>query len=188
MRRPPVRWGVTTRCAHDPRVGEPKQSLRHRHGRYVGPRWPPPRSRTSPWACVGLASGVLQQGYAVGYLIAAVISRELVPTVNVGWHTLSWTASGISIFGAVLRALLPKSSMFMKLCTAHSCRASSPSLGMHIRPAVASAQAACMSAIRGRNTAQTFLFSPWLRGQPPACPIGEPSTPGRIWGHGRVYR
>ncbi|KAJ7786880.1 hypothetical protein B0H14DRAFT_3506213 [Mycena olivaceomarginata] len=65
----------------------------------------------------GLASGVLQQGYAVGYLIAAVISLELVPTVNVGWRALSWTASGISIFGAALRALLPKSSMFMKLCS-----------------------------------------------------------------------
>ncbi|KAJ7339192.1 MFS general substrate transporter [Mycena albidolilacea] len=62
----------------------------------------------------GLASGVLQQGYAVGYLIAAVISLELVPTVHVGWRALFWTASGISVFGAALRALLPESSMFVK--------------------------------------------------------------------------
>ncbi|KAJ7302291.1 hypothetical protein DFH08DRAFT_905648, partial [Mycena albidolilacea] len=37
--------------------------------------------------------------------------------MNVGWRALYWTASGISIFGSALRALLPKSSMFMKLCS-----------------------------------------------------------------------
>ncbi|KAJ7290386.1 carboxylic acid transporter [Mycena rebaudengoi] len=62
----------------------------------------------------GIASGVLQQGYAVGYLIAAVISLELVPSVSVGWRALFWTASGISVFGAVLRALLPESEVFLK--------------------------------------------------------------------------
>jgi SHS family lactate transporter-like MFS transporter len=62
----------------------------------------------------GLASGVLQQGYAVGYLIAAVISLELVPTVHVGWRSLFWTGSGISLFGACLRALLPESTVFAK--------------------------------------------------------------------------
>jgi hypothetical protein len=67
---------------------------------------------------------------------------------------------------------------------AHSCRASSPSLGMHIRPAVASAQAACMSAIRRCSTAHILPFSPWLWGQPHAGLIGELSTPGRIWGTG----
>ncbi|KAJ7857097.1 hypothetical protein B0H14DRAFT_3864804 [Mycena olivaceomarginata] len=79
-----------------------------------------------PVGLCGLASGVLQQGYAVGYLIAAVISLELVPTVNVGWRALSWTASGISIFGAALCALLPKSSMFMKFCTFFSCKLTFP--------------------------------------------------------------
>ncbi|KAJ7084571.1 MFS general substrate transporter [Mycena belliarum] len=62
----------------------------------------------------GLASGVLQQGYAVGYLIAAVISLQLVPAVSVGWRALFWTGAGISAFGAVLRALLPESAAFEK--------------------------------------------------------------------------
>ncbi|KAJ7257251.1 MFS general substrate transporter [Mycena haematopus] len=61
----------------------------------------------------GLASGVLQQGYAVGYLLAAVVSLELVPTVPVGWRALFWTASGISLFGACARALLPESTNFL---------------------------------------------------------------------------
>ncbi|KAF8143069.1 hypothetical protein K438DRAFT_1994258 [Mycena galopus ATCC 62051] len=62
----------------------------------------------------GLTSGVLQQGYAVRYLTAAVISFELVPTVHVGWRSLFWTSSGISLFGARLRALLPESTVFAR--------------------------------------------------------------------------
>ncbi|KAJ7473258.1 carboxylic acid transporter [Mycena latifolia] len=62
----------------------------------------------------GLASGVLQQGYAVGYLIAAVISLQLVPAVSAGWRSLFWTGAGISVFGAALRAMLPESAVFLK--------------------------------------------------------------------------
>lgn len=46
----------------------------------------------------GLASGVLQQGYAVGYLIAAVINLQLVPEVSAGWRSLFWTGAGISLY------------------------------------------------------------------------------------------
>ncbi|KAJ7702180.1 hypothetical protein B0H16DRAFT_742963 [Mycena metata] len=62
----------------------------------------------------GLASGVLRQGYAVGYLLAAVISLQLVPAVSVGWRSLFWTAAGISAFSGVLRTLLPESAVFEK--------------------------------------------------------------------------
>ena len=62
----------------------------------------------------GLASGVLQQGYAVGYLIAAVINLYLVPEVSVGWRALFWCAAGISAFAAVIRALLPESELFIR--------------------------------------------------------------------------
>ena len=60
----------------------------------------------------GLASGIIQQGYAVGYLIAAVINLYLVPHTT--WRALFWTASGISAFAAVLRALLPESEVFLR--------------------------------------------------------------------------
>ncbi|KAK7036163.1 MFS domain-containing protein [Favolaschia claudopus] len=62
----------------------------------------------------GLASGVLQQGYAVGYMLAACISLKLVPAVPQHWRALFWTAAGISVFGAVIRALLPESTAFEK--------------------------------------------------------------------------
>jgi SHS family lactate transporter-like MFS transporter len=62
----------------------------------------------------GLASGILQQGYAVGYLFAAVINLKLVPATSSGWRTLFWTGAGISVFAAALRACLPESEVFRK--------------------------------------------------------------------------
>ena len=62
----------------------------------------------------GIASGFLQQGYAVGYLLAAVINLFLVPEVSPGWRALFWTASGISLFAAGVRALLPESEVFLR--------------------------------------------------------------------------
>lgn len=62
----------------------------------------------------GLGSGILQQGYAVGYLLAACINLGLVPDVPVGWRALFWTASGISFFAAGIRALLPESEVFLR--------------------------------------------------------------------------
>jgi MFS transporter, SHS family, lactate transporter len=62
----------------------------------------------------GLASGVLQQGYAVGYLIAAVVNLRLVPETSQGWRTLFWTSAGISMFAAFIRVLLPESEVFIR--------------------------------------------------------------------------
>ncbi|KAI0338985.1 MFS general substrate transporter [Trametopsis cervina] len=62
----------------------------------------------------GLASGVLQQGYAVGYLIAAVINLFLVPDVSQTWRALFWTGAGMSAFAGFLRMLLPESAVFLR--------------------------------------------------------------------------
>jgi SHS family lactate transporter-like MFS transporter len=62
----------------------------------------------------GLASGVVQQGYAVGYLIAAVINLFLVPSTKSGWRSLFWCASGVSLFAAFVRAILPESAVFLR--------------------------------------------------------------------------
>ncbi|KAH9851678.1 MFS general substrate transporter [Lenzites betulinus] len=67
-----------------------------------------------PFEVRGLASGVLQQGYAVGYLLAAVINLTLVPETAETWRSLFWTASGISAFAAFIRFLLPESEVFLR--------------------------------------------------------------------------
>jgi SHS family lactate transporter-like MFS transporter len=41
-----------------------------------------------PFEARGLASGILQQGYAVGYLLAAVINLTLVADTSTGWRSL----------------------------------------------------------------------------------------------------
>ncbi|KAI9448813.1 carboxylic acid transporter [Lactarius psammicola] len=62
----------------------------------------------------GLASGVLQQGYAVGYLLSAVLNLFLVPKTHHGWRVLFWTTSGISAFAALIRAFIPESEVFLR--------------------------------------------------------------------------
>lgn len=61
----------------------------------------------------GLASGILQEGYACGYLIAAVINLTVVPSSHYTWRTLFWFGSGVSFLAAVVRALLPESEVFL---------------------------------------------------------------------------
>ena len=68
-----------------------------------------------PMEVRGLASGLLQEGYAVGYLIAAVINLWLVPEVSASWRALFWTASGLSAFAGVVRMLLPESEVFLRV-------------------------------------------------------------------------
>ncbi len=62
----------------------------------------------------GVASGVFQEGYAAGYLIAAVVNLRLVPHVSQTWRALFWTASGISFFSACVCALVPESQVFVR--------------------------------------------------------------------------
>jgi len=62
----------------------------------------------------GLASGVLQQGYACGYLLAAVINLTVVPNSTYTWRTLFWFGSGVTFFAAILRAFLPESEVFLR--------------------------------------------------------------------------
>ena len=60
----------------------------------------------------GLASGVLQQGYAVGSLITVIINHYLVPRTT--WRSLFRIAFGISTFAAAFRASLPESEVFLR--------------------------------------------------------------------------
>ncbi len=67
-----------------------------------------------PPSARGLISGFLQQGYSVGYLIAAVVNLKVVPYNKHSWRTLYWVGCGLSVFAALFRAVLPESKMYLR--------------------------------------------------------------------------
>ena len=58
----------------------------------------------------GLMSGILQQGYSLGYLLAAVFNLTLVPTNS--WHILFYIGAGgsfgIGLIRYISRVVTPK--------------------------------------------------------------------------------
>ena len=62
----------------------------------------------------GLGSGIVQQGYAAGYLLSAVANLTLVPHNPHGWRVMFWCGSSLLFFSAVLRASLPESAVFLR--------------------------------------------------------------------------
>lgn len=73
----------------------------------------------------GIASGFLQEGYPAGALIAAVVNLTLVPEVSSGWRSLFWVASGITLFAAIIRMMIPESEYFIRVKAAERARGTS---------------------------------------------------------------
>ncbi|KAI0106822.1 MFS general substrate transporter [Daldinia grandis] len=59
----------------------------------------------------GLMSGILQQGYALGYVLAACANLGVGGDTDT-WKTVFWIASGLSIGAGLLRCLFPESKQF----------------------------------------------------------------------------
>ncbi|BGP16377.1 hypothetical protein JCM10213_004920 [Rhodosporidiobolus nylandii] len=76
----------------------------------------------------GLFSGILQQGYAVGYLVACVINLTLVPRHD-NWRILFYFSCAVSFFGALVRLVLPESAYFVARREADKARGTSMSSG-----------------------------------------------------------
>ncbi|SPO37183.1 related to carboxylic acid transport protein [Pseudozyma flocculosa] len=67
-----------------------------------------------PTEARGLLSGVLQQGYSLGYVFAALFNLTLAPKGGKhGFRTLFWIGAGASFFVGVVRALFPESKQFL---------------------------------------------------------------------------
>ena len=67
-----------------------------------------------PAAARGLLSGLLQQGYAFGYLLATVFSRGLVDTTPHGWRPLYWFGACPPLLLIVFRLLLPETQAYQE--------------------------------------------------------------------------
>ncbi|KAI9874502.1 MAG: hypothetical protein M1830_009679 [Pleopsidium flavum] len=66
-----------------------------------------------PYEARGLLSGLFEQGYAVGYLLAAIFYRALVPTTSHGWRSLFWFGAGPPILIIIFRYMLPETNYFL---------------------------------------------------------------------------
>ncbi|KAK0348006.1 Carboxylic acid transporter [Friedmanniomyces endolithicus] len=67
----------------------------------------PPKAR-------GIVSGMLQQGYAFGYLLATAFARGLVDTTPHGWRPLFWFGACPPILFIAFRLCLPETDSFIE--------------------------------------------------------------------------
>lgn len=58
-------------------------------------------------------SGILQQGYSFGYVIAACANLGVGGSVN-SWKTVFWIGAGISIGVGLIRICFPESKQFIE--------------------------------------------------------------------------
>lgn len=65
-----------------------------------------------PYDARGLLSGLYQQGYAMGYLLAAIFYRALVPTTSHGWRSIFWFGAGPPVLIILYRLYLPETNHF----------------------------------------------------------------------------
>ncbi|KAI0911764.1 carboxylic acid transporter [Ustulina deusta] len=63
-----------------------------------------------PYDARGILSGLYQEGYGVGYLLAAIFYRALVPTTRHGWRSLFWFGAGPPVFIIAYRWWLPETN------------------------------------------------------------------------------
>lgn len=59
----------------------------------------------------GLMSGILQQGYAFGYLLATAFARGLVNTTGHEWRPLFWFGACPPVLIIIFRLLLPETNV-----------------------------------------------------------------------------
>lgn len=74
----------------------------------------------------GIISGMLQQGYAFGYLLATVFARALVNTTPHEWRPLFWFGAGPPVLIILFRLCLPETDAYI---ARQQVRASQPNIG-----------------------------------------------------------
>ncbi|KAF2471895.1 MFS general substrate transporter [Lindgomyces ingoldianus] len=66
-----------------------------------------------PYEARGILSGLFEQGYATGYLLAPIFYREIVPTTTQGWRSLFWFGAGPPILIIAFLLCLPETNHFL---------------------------------------------------------------------------
>ncbi|SMR59050.1 unnamed protein product [Zymoseptoria tritici ST99CH_1E4] len=65
-----------------------------------------------PQKARGIISGMLQQGYAFGYLLATVFARAFVNTTPHGWRPLYWFGSAVPVLIIIFRLFLGETDAY----------------------------------------------------------------------------
>lgn len=81
----------------------------------------------SPIDARGLMSGILQQGYAFGYVCAACANLGVGGGDN-SWKTVFWIAAGLSIGVGIVRCFFPESKQFLEARAAGKAQATPSAL------------------------------------------------------------
>lgn len=66
----------------------------------------------------GIFSGILQEGYATGYLLATLLNYGIVSQGGKSWRALFWTGAGIGSLAILIRFFVPESETFEKTAEA----------------------------------------------------------------------
>jgi MFS transporter, SHS family, lactate transporter len=72
----------------------------------------------------GILSGMLQQGYAFGYLLATACARGLVNTTSHGWRPLFWFGACPPVLIIIFRFFLPETASFRSRVAARKAQGS----------------------------------------------------------------
>ncbi|GME92654.1 unnamed protein product [Ambrosiozyma monospora] len=67
-----------------------------------------------PTEARGFISGLLQQGYAFGYLLAVVFTRAIADNTKKTWRALFWFGAGVCFLIICFRAVLPETKAFQR--------------------------------------------------------------------------
>jgi len=103
-----------------------------------------------PYEARGILSGLFEQGYAVGYLLAAIFYRALVPTTPHGWRSLFWFGAGPPILIMWFRYKLPETSHFLVMKAEREVK--------HAEAHAASGR----GGEAGRNGLRAFIREAWI--------------------------
>ncbi|SGZ49665.1 CIC11C00000002800 [Sungouiella intermedia] len=68
----------------------------------------------APAQCRGILSGIFQEGYAFGYLLAVIFNRAIVPNSSHGWRAIFWFAAGPPVLFVIWRWYLPETQAFQR--------------------------------------------------------------------------
>ncbi len=60
----------------------------------------------------GIISGILEEGYCLGYLLVIIFNRALVDTTKQGWRSIFWFSSGPALLFAIWRFSMDETEAF----------------------------------------------------------------------------